>query len=149
MNMAWVWLGIALVMGVIELVTVQLATVWFALGALVSMVLAFCGVESLSVQVLVFVIVSGVALIATRPLVNKLMKKQKQPTNADRNIGKTAVVTEDIDNDAASGIVSLSGMTWTARSENGEVIPAGTKVTVKAIEGVKLIVEKQIITQQN
>jgi len=141
-GMSYVWLALAVVLGIVELATVQLVTVWFAIGAIASLVVSLCGCDSIVVQVLVFVVVSAVALIATRPLVKKLTEKRKQPTNADRNLGKTALVTQEIDNDKATGIASLSGMTWSARSEDGSVIPAGAKVTVKAIEGVKLIVSE-------
>lgn len=142
-GMAFVWLGIAVVFGIIELATVQLTTVWFAAGAVVAMILAVCGVDNLMIQILVFVAVSVIALIATRPLVKKLTGKRKQPTNADRSIGKTVIVTSEINNENGEGIVTLSGVTWSARSEDGSVIPAGEKAVVKSIEGVKLIVSKE------
>ena len=67
----------------------------------------------------------------------------RTPTNADRLIGETAVVTAAIDNLAAKGEVTVKGQIWTARSEDGEAIGSGERVTVKKIEGVKLIVSKQ------
>ena len=71
-----------------------------------------------------------------------LTKQKFSPTNADRFVGETAVVTQAIDNIAETGLVKLQGTVWTARTADGSVIAEGEKVTVKAIEGVKLIVEK-------
>ena len=71
----------------------------------------------------------------------KFIKTKLVPTNSDRVIGETAVVTESIDNIQAKGSVKVQGQLWTARSENGEVIPEGSQVTVIRIEGVKLIVK--------
>ena len=62
------------------------------------------------------------------------------PTNADRCLGQTARVTEDIDNLAETGAVYVDGKTWSARSDDGAPLPAGTLVTVLRMEGVKLIV---------
>ena len=83
---------------------------------------------------------SAAALAATRPLVKKLSAGRAVPTNADRVLGRTARVTETIDNDSASGAVYVDGKTWTARSADGAVIPAGEPVEITSMEGVKLIV---------
>ena len=93
-----------------------------------------------SVVPLVFLAVSAAALAATRPLVKKLSAGRAVPTNADRVLGRTARVTETIDNDSASGAVYVDGKTWTARSADGEIIPAGELVEIVRMEGVKLIV---------
>ncbi len=138
--MVWVWLALLVLFIITEIATVQLTTVWFAGGALVSMLLAAFGVKSITVQVLVFLAVSIVLLIATRPLVKKHINKKSQPTNADRCIGAQAIVTEEINNLLGSGAAKVNGVEWTARSEDGKTIPAGTTVTVVKIDGVKLIV---------
>ena len=62
------------------------------------------------------------------------------PTNADRVLGATGKVTETIDNENSSGAVYVDGKTWTARSADGAVIPAGEPVEITSMEGVKLIV---------
>ena len=140
--MMYVWLAIAIVFAITEAASAQLTTVWFAIGALVSFLLAAFGVQSLTVQILVFAAVSVVLLIATRPLVKKVLQKRTQPTNADRNIGQIALVTETINNIEGLGAVNLHGTIWTARSDSGEIIEAGAQVKILRIEGVKVIVEK-------
>ena len=86
--------------------------------------------------------VSIVALLATRPLVRKMMDKKITPTNADVVLGKEARVTETIDNTVPSGAVYVDGKTWSARSESGETLPEGTLVRAVRMEGVKLFVER-------
>ncbi len=139
--MIYVWIALTVVFVIAEAATAQLTTVWFALGSVVALILAACGVESLTVQIIVFIAVSAITLIATRPLVKKMLKKKVVATNADRNIGETGITLSEINNLEATGEVKVKGVVWTARSENGDVIPEGSKVRVKKIEGVKLIVE--------
>lgn len=138
--MIWIWLAALCMFVLIEIFTVQLTTVWFAGGALVALILAALGVDNLIIQVVVFLAVSLILLIATRPVVKKFINNRSQPTNADRCIGEKAVVTEDIDNINAKGTVKINGIEWTARSETNEYIAKGSIVTVKRIDGVKLIV---------
>ena len=139
--MIYVWIALTIVFVIAEAATAQLTTVWFALGSIVALILAACGVKSLAVQIVVFLAVSAISLIATRPLVKKMLQKKVVATNADRNIGETGIALAEINNLEAKGEVKVKGVVWTARSENGEVIPEGSKVRVKNIEGVKLIVE--------
>ena len=96
-------------------------------------------------QIFWFVIVSVATLVLTRPLVKRYVDSRSVATNADRSIGRAAVVTERIDNLAATGAVQLDGVVWTARSTDDAVaIETGERVTVRAIEGVKLIVERSV-----
>ncbi|MBR3767662.1 MAG: NfeD family protein [Clostridia bacterium] len=139
--MVWIWLALLGILIIAEAATVQLTTIWFAGGALISLLLAAFGVKSILVQVIVFLAVSLILLIATRPLVKKYINKKSQPTNADRCIGAQAIVTEEINNLLAKGAVKVSGVDWTARSESGKIIPPDATVTVKRIDGVKLIVD--------
>ena len=139
--MLFVWLGLLALFLIAEFATVQLTTVWFAVGALVSLLLAAFGVDNVAIQIIVFALVSLIMLILTRPLVKKWMRRRTQPTNADMVIGEQAVVTEAIDNAQAEGLVKVKGAVWSARSADDSRIPVGAAVTVKAIEGVKLIVE--------
>lgn len=135
------WIVLLIVLIVVEAVTAQMVTVWFAAGAV-----AAIAAELLDAQVwlqwTVFIVVSAIALVATRPLVRKLTKTKVQPTNADRVIGQIAIVTEEIDNIEAKGQVSVGGSVWTARSTDGSVIEKNERVMVENIEGVKLIVKK-------
>lgn len=140
-TMTIIWLVLAVLMAVVEACTVQLVSVWFAIGGAAACITSLI-TDNIIIQVAVFVGVSAIALIATRPLVKKIRKKGSEPTNADRYIGKTAVVITEIDNENASGMVKVDNQKWTARSAGGEKIPEGASVTVTAIEGVKLIVKQ-------
>ena len=93
-------------------------------------------------QFAVFLIVSALALVATRPLVKKLRAGKPVPTNLDRVIGASGRVTETVDNSIASGAVYVDGKTWTARSADGSILPKGQMVRIVKMEGVKLFVEK-------
>lgn len=136
------WLIFAIVMGVLEACTVQLVSIWFAIGGAAACVTSLF-TDSIVIQAIVFVAVSAIALAVTRPLVKKMKSRGTEPTNADRYIGKTAIVLQTIDNDQAKGMVKVDNEKWTARSKDGQPIPEGESVTVTAIEGVKLIVEQQ------
>ena len=138
--MVWIWVALLAAFIIIEASTAQLLTIWFAVGSFAALVSTFI-TDNIIAQVIVFVVVSAIALVVTRPLVKKMTKATKQPTNADMYIGKEAIVTEDINNLEAKGLVKVGGSVWTARTEvDNYTIPAGTHVTVIKIEGVKLIV---------
>lgn len=116
--MLFVWIGLMVAFTVIEAVTVQLVTIWFAVGSLVALIANIAG-ANIVVQWLIFVAVSAVCLLATRPVVKKVVNAKAQPTNADRCIGQTALVTEAIDNEIGTGQVNSKGIIWTARSKRG------------------------------
>lgn len=138
------WLAAMIVLLVIEAATVQLVCVWFAVGALAGAVAAMTGL-SVGVQIGAFIVVSALCLILTRKFVRGVLKVKKVPTNADSVIGMCGSVIQEIDNLAQTGRVRVSGLDWTARTEtDGVRIPVGQTVLVKAIEGVKLIVETKI-----
>lgn len=134
-----VWIAMLAVFIVIEAATAQLVTIWFAVGALAALATALAH-GPIALQVVVFVVVSIIALIATRPLVRKITNKKEARLNADRCIGNTAIVTETINNIDGSGMAKTDGKVWTARSADGSIIPEGAQVKVDKIEGVKLIV---------
>ena len=136
------WIVLLVVLLIVEAATVQLVTIWFAIGAAAALIARICG-AALWLQWVLFVVVSAVTLAATRPLVRKITRQKTQPTNADRCIGETAMVTEDIDNIAGKGRVEVNGISWTARSSDGANFRKGELVTVERIEGVKLIVKAQ------
>ena len=135
------WAVALVLLLIVEGATAQLVTIWFAAGALVALIAALFGAP-LWLQVALFIIVSGVTLAATRPMVKKMTKRKAQALNADRCIGESAVVTETIDNIQATGAVKVGGVVWTARSSDGSVIEEGKTVTVERIEGVKAIVKE-------
>ncbi|MCX7715330.1 MAG: NfeD family protein [Clostridia bacterium] len=141
MHLGVIWLIAVVVFTILEMSTYQLVSIWFAVGAVGSMISAFLG-ANLIVQITVFVILSAVCVIFTRPAFKKLLGNKIQKTNADSLIGKTAVVTVGIDNLSSKGQVKVNGMNWTARSIDGNIIGENNKVTIEKIEGVKLIVKK-------
>lgn len=138
----FIWLALIIVFAVIEGANPQLVSIWFAGGALVSMIVSFFDV-SVQIQIIVFVFSSAVLLALTRPLIKKKIIVRNSKTNSDSNIGKTGIVTAKIDNYHAKGLVQLAGLSWSARSADDSVIPEGEFVTVVRIEGVKLIVSPQ------
>ena len=141
--MVYVWLGILAAAVILEIITPQMVTIWFALGALVTFFVALAGVDQIWIQIVVFVAVSAVAVVITRPLVKKMVEKKAEPTNADMVIGQTGIVTEKVDNLAPSGLVKVNGSVWTARSVDDSVIEENEKVIIKEIRGVKLLVIKE------
>lgn len=134
-----VWAGLLALFIIVEALTAQLVTIWFAAGSLAALIAHLCGAK-LWLEIVLFIVVSAVALIATRPLVKKFTHSKIQPTNADRCIGAEAVVTEDINNIEGTGCVVIDGITWSARSEDGEIISKGKKVVIKEIKGVRVVV---------
>ena len=134
------WLGLALVAGIAEAMTVTLVSVWFAAGAVCAAVAASLGTSSW-IQWVVFWVVSLILLILTAPLCKKLRVQKKEPTNADRVIGQTGVVTEEINPIDGTGEVKADGKRWSAKSVDGSVIPEGAVVKVEEISGVKLVVK--------
>ncbi len=143
MEYAWAfWLILAVVLIVVEASTYSLISVWLALGALVAVIPALIWSDAIWLQFAVFIVVSAISLALTRKFVKKVLKYNPEPTNADQVVGKSAVVKEEIDNIHESGKVTVMGLEWTARSADDSVITVGEVVTVKEINGVKLIVEK-------
>lgn len=138
------WVVALVVFLIVEAVTAGLVSIWFVFGSLVALICAALG-AAVWLQIFWFVIVSVATLVLTRPLVKRYVDSRSVATNADRSIGRAAVVTERIDNLAATGAVKLDGVVWTARSTDDAIaIETGERVTVRAIEGVKLIVERSV-----
>ena len=140
--MAIIWALLFVVLIIIEFMTQGLTTIWFAAGALTSALLAvICA--PISLQIVLFFAVSLVLLVFTRPILKKYFDSKLIDTNTEALIGKTAVVTDVINNSQNTGMVVLDGMDWTARSSSDYiVINPNEKVIVKAISGIKLIVER-------
>lgn len=135
------WLILMIGMVVLELSTAQMVSIWFAIGALGALIATYLGAE-IWLQIIIFLVVSGIALVATRPFVKKLTAGKKVPTNADRYVGRKGMVTATVDNQQGVGLVKIEGSVWSARSVSGEVLPAGEQVVVERIEGVKLMVQR-------
>lgn len=134
------WLVLLVVFAAGEAATVGLTSIWFAAGSLAALIAALLG-GPLWVQLTLFLAVSLLCLAAARPLAKRYLNNKVEPTNADRVIGETAQVIEDVDNVHGKGAVVIRGMTWSARSQDGGPITTGTMVRVLRIEGVKVFVE--------
>ncbi len=139
--MLWIWIGLIVIFVIVEAATVQLVTVWFAVGGIAGLIAYAFGLE-IWMQILIFAVVSAVALAVTRPFVKRFTKGRKQPTNADRYIGQEAIVTEPISNELSKGAVRIGGLEWTARTVDNSEVDKGERVTVEAIEGAKLLVKR-------
>lgn len=144
-TMLIIWAALIIVFGVLEAATAQLVSIWFVIGAIAALVATLFD-ASITVQVIVFIVVTILALIATRPIVKKFVHAKKQPTNADRVLNQTGIVIEEINNIKATGQVKVDGKVWSAKSADGSIIPVNEQITIKEISGVKLIVEKETVS---
>ena len=142
----WIWVALVIVFAVIEVCTFGLVTVWFAIAALIMTFLSFLKIP-FSIQILIFLILSAVLLVFTRPLAVKKFKIGREKTNAESLIGKHALVIKRI-TEFETGQVKINGQVWTARGETGKAlennaeIAEGAKCEILRIEGVRLIVKK-------
>ena len=135
----FLWFALLVIFVVAEAVTVNMVSAWFAVGSLASLITALLG-GKLWLQVVVFVVVSAVALAMLRPIAKKYFTPKLTRTNVDALAGKTCLCVTAIDNLAGAGQVKIGDVEWTARSTTGEAIPAGTEVKIDRVEGVKVYV---------
>ena len=140
-KMLIVWIASAVIFFVIEVLTSQIVTIWFAVGSIGAIFANVLKAETIW-QIVVFAVLSLITLLIARPYMKKFTQTKVQPTNADMCIGSKAVVTEDIDNTKGTGQVKIKGAVWSAKSNDEEVISKDSIVIVKSISGGKLIVEK-------
>lgn len=141
--MDYVWLGVTILAAVVEAAVPSLVSIWFVPGGIAALAVSLLG-GPVWAQCLMFLGVSCLALILTRPLAKRFQQKRKEKTNADMVLDQTAVVTEDIDNVLGTGRATVLGKSWSARSaEPDGKVPKGTVVRVRRIEGVKLIVSPE------
>jgi len=137
-SIQWIWVALVIIFALIEVFTLGLTTVWFAIAALLMVFLSLIKIP-LSVQILIFLAVSALLLIFTRPLAIKKFKMGKEKTNVDSLVGKHVLVTRKI-SEFEKGEVKANGLFWAARPDSSREIATGTKCEVLRIEGVQLIV---------
>ena len=135
-----IWFAVIILAALIEINTMDLASIWFSAGALVAFILAIAGVNPF-IQIIVFLVVSLLLLISIRPIVKNYLKTNIISTNTDRLVGKVAVCTKNI-NIGERGEVKIDGKYWLAVSSGDRNILIDEKVEVLAIEGVKLVVDR-------
>ena len=135
-----VWIGFAILMLLCEGFTTQLVSIWFVLGSVCAAITTIF-TSDITIQSAVFLVVSLVSLIVTRPLVKRFKKRNKTTgTNADRYIGQVGFMLTDLTDIDKTAQAKVGAETWTVKSDKAPLLK-GTKVKVLAIEGVKLIVE--------
>lgn len=139
--MPLVWMLAAVALGAVEAATVDLVAIWFALGAVVAIIPALFSAP-FWVQLVVFLVVSILSLALTRPMAVEVLHVKRTRTNADSVIGMMGVVIRRIDNIEGAGRVTVNGLDWSARSDDGAPIEEHENVLIKSIEGVKVIVER-------
>lgn len=135
------WLVLLAILLVIELCTLGLTTIWFAGGALAAAIAAFfgCGIV---MQVIIFLVVSVVLLVFTRPLAMRYINNHRSKTNCEELIGKTIKITEKVDNFNQTGCAVVNGAEWTVRAEReADILEPGDRAVITGISGVKLIVK--------
>lgn len=139
--MPYVWVALIVLLLILEGMTAQIVSIWFVLGALAAFVVSLISPGSVALQVVLFLVLSVITLLAARPFVSRLLlRKEAEPTNADRVIGQTAIVTQEINNGEGVGLVNVAGQIWSARTVDQSVVPAGAVVQIMSIQGVKLMV---------
>ena len=137
-----IWIGLFIILIIIEVFTVGLTTIWFAIGALAAAGANTLG-ASLPVQIIVFLAVSVILLIFTRPWAAKHLNQKRLKTNYESKIGEVIKITEQVDNLRQTGKSIVDGQEWTVRSKDNNVILEKDELAkVIAVSGVKLIVEK-------
>lgn len=141
-NPAILWLGAAIVFGIIEAATTSLTTIWFVIGAVVSAIVSICGIGILG-QIIVFLVVSILLLVVTRPIVKKRMNVGSERTNVDALIGKEVKVVKSVEPFEA-GEARINGLTWVAiGSDEKERISEGSIAKIVAVKGVKLVLTQK------
>lgn len=141
MNTQILWISTILIFLIIEICTVSLVSIWFCVGAAFAEIASLCHLNFI-IQLILFLTISFFAMLFIMPAVRKKIKRTRKRTNADSLIGQTGIVTEEINGMKNTGRAMVNGSDWMARSKNpAKSILVGTKVTVKKIEGAKLIVE--------
>lgn len=136
-SFTWLWLLIAVTFAVIEAMTLGIVSIWFAIGALIAMLVALI-IDSFMIQLLVFIIVSLILVATTRRIAINYLKIGRIKTNIDELIGKEAIVIKPIEPYHA-GEVKLDGKIWRAVSETKQIYNIDEIIIVLRIEGVTII----------
>ena len=140
-----IWLIASGVFFIIEIFTVGFLIFWLGVGALLAMLISFL-TNNIIIQTAVFVISSSLLIFATKPLVNKITKKDAIPTNVYSIVGKKGIVIDDIDWFTGTGQIKSEGEIWSAKTNEQINIPKGTEVEIESIDGVKVIVKPLNVT---
>ena len=139
--MWYIWLILAGLFLIIEAMTAGFLVFWLSIGSLFAMITSFF-TDNILVQTTVFVISSTIMIFATKPFVKKFTQaKSPIKTNVYSIIGKTAIVTQEINSIHSTGQIKVDGELWSAIGENdSSVIPKDSEVKILEVKGVKAIV---------
>ncbi|MDY5576564.1 MAG: NfeD family protein [Lachnospiraceae bacterium] len=138
---AFFWLVLFILFLIFEIATLGLTTIWFAGGAFIAFWMSVAEIGFVP-QLIVFLVVSVILLVTTRPIATKYLNKNTTRTNVEELIGKTVKVSETIDNINETGHVLINGVEWLARAQHeGMVIQQDTLVKIMEIQGVKVMVQ--------
>ena len=135
------WLVLFVIFIVVEIMTISLTSIWFAVGSFLALITTFFDLDFM-IQILLFGVVSVVLMIFTKPLFSKHFLNKRNVTNYESIIGQQAKVTERINNIENKGTVMINGLEWTARADGNFIIEENSIVEVVRVEGVKVIVKK-------
>lgn len=139
------WAVIFVLFVIAEIATFQLVSIWFAVGALVTLICTYFFEMNLLAQLGIFILASGAFLAVTFPFLSKMRKKGYISTNSELDIGKKATVIEEINTNKGTGRASLNGVDWSAvPADPNAVIPVGSIVIVQKVNGAKLVVTQYI-----
>lgn len=141
--MAWLlWVAAAVVLGILEVVSVSLVLVMFAGGSLAAALVSLFNVPWWG-QFITAAVVSVILLVFLRPWLLRQMRKRGpvEETNVSALVGHEAIVVSEVGSDY--GRVKLSGEVWSARSASGAVVAVGARVKVTAIDGATAVVQAQ------
>lgn len=135
------WLIAAGIFFILEIATVGFLVFWFGIGALITMVVSLF-IPNVYIQTVIFIVTSTLLIFLTKPFVNKFINKDKAvTTNAYSIIGRTAIVTKEINPILGTGQIKVSGEVWSAKTEADEIIPENAEVEISNIDGVKAVVK--------
>ncbi len=133
--MPWIWLGLFVVLVIIEAATQGLTTVWGAVSALVMVVLSYITGMAVGWQVLIFLVITFGLLLTTRPFFLKKLHMGKYATNVDSVLGQEVVVTKAVTKFQRGEAKAKNGVIWTAKSADDSDIPEGSVCTIESVDG--------------
>ena len=137
----WImWLAVGVLFLIVELLTTALVSIWFVPSAIITCLLSFV-VDSLLIQIAIFVVLSAVFMVVCRKIYNKHIKKPVDDVDQNEKLlGKSATVTEDTN--GITGRILVGDVYWRAVSENGDTIQKGETVKIKGVNGTTLVINK-------
>lgn len=141
-TMFWVWLAVIAISIIIEIITLDLVSVWFAFGAVVPFILSAIEGVGIEWQIAIFVVVSVLLIIFVRKYAQKLLfKNMNTKTNVEALEGRKVRLLEDTDFEK-NGSVKINDVVWTAISDDGKLIKQGSLVEIVKVDGNKLHVRE-------